>query len=108
MLIKNMDDMNVNGSMGTIVDFVDPNGFEMHPGNAKPESKPTSNGAPKDGKLNAGVGTKYPVVEFTNPTRRLLIQPETWKVESADGEVQVSRTQVRGRRVPDINFWLIL
>ena len=31
MLIKNMDEMNVNGSMGTIVEFVEPNQYLQNP-----------------------------------------------------------------------------
>lgn len=102
MLIKNMDEMNVNGSMGTIVEFVEPQNYLTNPDdpysiNTKPPSKPGSTGGKGKG---AGVAQKWPVVEFTNPKRRLLIQPESWKVELPDGEVQISRTQVRTRDAP--------
>ena len=97
MLIKNMDELNVNGSMGTIVEFVEPQNYLTNPDdpysvNTKPPSKPGSTGGSK-GK-SASVAQKWPVVEFTNPKRRMLIQPESWKVELPDGEVQISRTQV--------------
>ena len=100
MLIKNMDELNVNGSMGTIVEFVEPNQWLQSPDDpytvtAKPGSKPNSTATGKESKKSAGVQMKWPVVEFTNPKRRMLIQPEAWKVELPDGEVQVSRTQVR-------------
>lgn len=99
MLIKNMDELNVNGSMGTIVEFVEPNQFlqnhdDPYVVNTKPGSKPNSVAAAKEPKKSAAMGIKWPVVEFTNPKRRLLIQPEAWKVELPDGEVQVSRTQL--------------
>ncbi|EKM50027.1 uncharacterized protein PHACADRAFT_264511 [Phanerochaete carnosa HHB-10118-sp] len=61
----------------------------------KPGSKPNSAAPAKDTKKSAAIAQKWPVVEFTNPKRRLLIQPEAWKVELPDGEVQISRTQVR-------------
>ncbi|KAI6164630.1 hypothetical protein EDD17DRAFT_359266 [Pisolithus thermaeus] len=38
-----------------------------------------------------------PVVDFLLPnktTRQALIEPETWRVEQPDGEVQVSRVQL--------------
>lgn len=101
MLIKNMDEMNVNGSMGTIIEFVEPQNFLTNPddpyvANTKPPSKPGPKASGKDGpKPSTGMTTKWPVVEFTNPKRRMLIQPESWKVELPDGEVQISRTQVR-------------
>ena len=45
MLIKNMDEMNVNGSMGTIVEFIEPQNYLTNPDdpftiNTKPPSKP--------------------------------------------------------------------
>jgi hypothetical protein len=95
MLIKNMDDLNVNGSMGTIVDFVDPKDFVTNPDPYTVTStKPSSKAEGKETKSSAALAIKYPVVEFPSPKRRILIQPETWKVELPDGEVQVSRTQV--------------
>lgn len=99
MLIKNMDELNVNGSMGTIIEFVEPNQFLQNPDdphtfNTKPGSKPNSTATGKDTKKSAAITQKWPVVEFTNPRRKILIQPESWKVELPDGEVQVSRTQV--------------
>ncbi|GJE90946.1 ATP-dependent DNA helicase PIF1 [Phanerochaete sordida] len=100
MLIKNMDEMNVNGSMGTIVEFVEPNQYLQNPddpyvASTKPGSKPNSAApASKEPKKTAAMGMKWPVVEFTNPKRKMLIQPESWKVELPDGEVQISRTQL--------------
>ena len=62
----------------------------------KPSSKPSSKAGA------ATVGPKWPVVEFIirqgshTAKRRMLVQPETWKTELPNGELQVSRTQVRG------------
>lgn len=93
MLIKNMDDTLVNGSMGKIVRFMDPN---VAGGAEELSDAVGKNG--KDGKKNAMVGRsiEYPVVEFAVPggRREILVLPETWKVELPNGEVQVSRVQV--------------
>lgn len=105
MLIKNVDDTLVNGSMGRIVRFVDHtvygtgddaehNGEQGVVGAA---AMTTGVGVGK-GKTTKGDAKKYPVVEFILPnagTRRMLVMPEVWKVELPSGEVQVSRTQVR-------------
>lgn len=97
MLIKNMDEMLVNGSMGRVKRFVDAATY------GTPDDKEglgntagvVGGGASKKG---AGLDTKfYPVVEFILPhggKRDVLVLPETWKVELPDGEVQVSRSQV--------------
>ncbi|KAG7444885.1 uncharacterized protein BT62DRAFT_196572 [Guyanagaster necrorhizus] len=104
MLIKNTDDSLVNGSMGRVLRFVDPMtyGIEddvealLEDGSSKPSSKPPS----KPAKKNAVVGAVqlYPEVEFVLPhgtRRRVLIMPELSKVELPNGELQVSRSQVR-------------
>lgn len=93
MLIKNMDDSLVNGSIGKVVRFADAEAEsdlildknnEMKKLGKEPPKKPS--------------GKIYPVVEFLQPggyTRTVMILPESWKVELPSGEVQVSRTQVR-------------
>ena len=102
MLIKNLDETLVNGSMGTITEFCNPNDYVANPGDPYdiPVTLPNSkNGKEKSGG-SAGVGPKWPVVEFIvkqgshTGKRRLLVQPETWKVELPNGELQLSRTQV--------------
>lgn len=100
MLIKNMEETLVNGSMGTIVGFSEPEKFMTNPDDPYavsilPAPKPGSQMGGKDRGKNAGMAQKWPVVEFAGLRRRVLIQPESWKVELPDGEVQVSRTQVR-------------
>jgi len=92
MLIKNVDETLVNGSMGRVVRFVDPvaytreQGGEIAGGGSGPK-KPVS---------SAG-GKLYPLVEFVMPNgakRPCLVLPEVWKVELPNGDVQVSRTQL--------------
>ncbi|KAF8329448.1 uncharacterized protein EI90DRAFT_3062649 [Cantharellus anzutake] len=43
--------------------------------------------------------TEYPLVRFSIPGttqhREMLVQPDIWKVEHPDGEVQASRSQVK-------------
>jgi len=101
MLIKNVDETLVNGSMGRVLRFVDPYTFGT---NSDPEvsgvvASATSTQSLKKGASNpATVGAKlYPVVEFVLPQdrkRTVLVMPEIWKVELPSGEVQVSRTQL--------------
>jgi len=91
MLIKNMDDTLVNGSMGKVVRFADPALYGVE---ELPEGASGSGG----GKSSVvGGGLQYPVVEFSLPgggKRELLVTNEIWKVEQPNGEVQVSRTQL--------------
>ncbi|ODH21035.1 hypothetical protein ACO22_05738 [Paracoccidioides brasiliensis] len=108
MLIKNMDESLVNGSLGKVVAFMDEARFDYY-------SKSDENFAGDQGyadrsaqtmsKLksfenkNGTVNPKglWPVVCFVQPDgteRHLLCQPETWKIELPNGEVRAQRTQV--------------
>jgi ATP-dependent DNA helicase PIF1 len=91
MLIKNYDDLLVNGSMGRVVDFVDPTVHREQGGD-------DTLGSGKDGKKpTASIGKPYPLVEFLLPNgskKQSLVVPDIWKVELPNGEVQVSRIQV--------------
>lgn len=101
MLIKNCDETLVNGSMGRVVRFVDPQKYkdevldDAQFTNEK-ESKPVSKGASAKGSSARVDVQKWPVVEFVVPggKREVMVMPETWKVELPNGEVQASRTQV--------------
>lgn len=107
MLIKNLDEQLANGSMGTVTEFCYPQDFMLNPNDPhateeKPGSKPPSKAGPAAAPpASASLGQKWPVVEFLvrqgshMGKRRMLMQPETWKVELPNGELQVSRTQVR-------------
>jgi ATP-dependent DNA helicase PIF1 len=98
MLIKNMDDTLVNGSMGKVVRFMDPALYgmdELPEGAAGAGGSGSGSGGAK--KSVVGGGIQYPVVEFSVPgggKRELLVTNEIWKVELPSGEVQVSRSQV--------------
>ncbi|PFH51817.1 hypothetical protein AMATHDRAFT_114475, partial [Amanita thiersii Skay4041] len=94
MLIKNVDETLVNGSIGKVVQFADPVAYSYEQnqelsivgGGNNPKKPPSSAG----GKL-------YPVVEFILPNgmrRPCLMMPEIWKVELPNGDIQVSRTQL--------------
>lgn len=111
MLIKNVDEMLVNGSMGRVVRFVDPAIYgTSHDVDADhvPKGETAVIGAAssitgvgsakKNAPSGAGQAKLYPVVEFIlagGGRRSMLVMPEVWKVELPSGEVQVSRTQVR-------------
>jgi len=110
MLIKNVDETLVNGSMGRVVRFVDPAIYntEFDIDGAFGESgvigagPPVGTAAKKGGASAASMVKLYPVVEFllsTGGRRTCLVLPEVWKVELPNGEVQVSRSQVGCRRV---------
>lgn len=88
MLIKNIDETLVNGSIGKVISFMDPTQAKnegLYEDDAdKPKPKPKS-------------GQLWPVVAFSIPggyTKEVMIVPEIFKVELPNGEVQVSRTQV--------------
>jgi ATP-dependent DNA helicase PIF1 len=91
MLIKNLDDTLVNGTIGKVVDFADMATYVRDGGEVM-------SGGNDAKKLSAGLSAKrYPVVEFSllnGDKRRVLITPESWKVESSTGELQVCRLQV--------------
>lgn len=100
MLIKNVDDTLVNGSMGRVVAFLDPASASKDPEYASDlgvigGSSGAAGGTAKQIKA-VSISDVYPLVEFIAPNgfkRRMLVLPEVWKVELPNGEVQVSRTQ---------------
>jgi ATP-dependent DNA helicase PIF1 len=85
MLIKNMDETLVNGSLGKVIRF---------------ETSRSYNGGGSDDKENAKKVKDervYPVVRFEGRgyIRESLMTAETWKSELPSGEIQASRTQVK-------------
>lgn len=111
MLIKNLDESLVNGSLGKVVGFMDEAQLELlrqseateafeamesgHEEMAKLRKKLRAKADP-DG-LGGGAGRKWPYVRFSNAdgtSRSILCQPESWKIELPNGEVQASRSQV--------------
>ena len=112
MLIKNVDETLVNGSIGSIIGFMSELTFDSYQAN-EDEYLSTQGGSladldPAKAQKNkaaarimenmAGSTTQiYPVVRFIladGTTRDMLCQREVWKVELPNGEVQASRTQI--------------
>lgn len=116
MLIKNLDESLVNGSMGKVIGFEhkalfesDENGqyipdeyFSERRGEVADEKRMARNNAMKI--YQAGNTRPNPVVRFNIPlpgggmgTRDLLVEPDAFKSELPNGEVQASRLQVSYR-----------
>ncbi|GAM89046.1 hypothetical protein ANO11243_070800 [Dothideomycetidae sp. 11243] len=117
MLIKNIDETLVNGSIGKVIGFMSESTFDRYTAH-EDEFTVTQGGGLKDTESEAvdplatrttkaasrildnlaGSTTQlFPVVRFTlndNTTRDLLCQREMWKIELPNGEVQASRSQV--------------
>ena len=96
MLIKNIDETLVNGSMGIVVAFKEPFVYDKNFGEESEEETPKV-GVVKALALDESK-RKRPVVDFKVPgggIRQVMLEPETWKIELPNGEIQASRTQVR-------------
>lgn len=108
MLIKNMDETLVNGSLGNVVAFMDENAFDRYHEDEEAFQAPEGNDenmsrarkklkAMMNKDVVADTGRKWPLVSFAMPDgsfRQLLCQPESWKIELPNGEVQASRSQI--------------
>ncbi|EGP90402.1 uncharacterized protein MYCGRDRAFT_90957 [Zymoseptoria tritici IPO323] len=111
MLIKNIDETLVNGSLGRVIGFMDERQFDSYnnnedafmqsPGGTVQSTTDAAAGgeAGDRPRMMEGITTsrKWPLVRFAiadGTWRDLLCQPETWKVELPNGEVQASRAQV--------------
>ncbi|KKA19930.1 DNA repair and recombination protein pif1, mitochondrial [Rasamsonia emersonii CBS 393.64] len=113
MLIKNMEDTLVNGSLGRVVAFMDEATFDYYRENedefvedagylsdeekAARARKRIRALAHKEKEDGINTSRKWPLVCFVQPDgteRHLLCQPETWKIELPNGEVQAQRQQV--------------
>jgi ATP-dependent DNA helicase PIF1 len=104
MLIKNMDESLVNGSLGTVIGFMNERNFEL----MKPDDEDMGSDVEADNKikariraftreLDAGNDAVFPAVRFhavDGSQRTILCMPEDWKVETPTGEVQASRKQL--------------
>lgn len=125
MLIKNMDESLVNGSLGRVTRFATEDQFNMlldgkleELYDSEDESSQnalsreargairTMNASGAGGpKLVATTQKRFPVVSFKLPNgeyRELLLQPEDWKVELPNGEIQAQR-----RQLPLILAWAL-
>lgn len=111
MLIKNMDDTLVNGSLGRVSAFMDDMTYdhfirneESYHGDFSTAEDDLSRARKKIKSMasdpkNLGLTTNrlWPLVTFILPDgteRQLLCKPETWKVELPNGEVQAQRAQI--------------
>ena len=113
MLIKNVDESLVNGSLGKIIGFMDEKKFDSYTANDEDyamspggtfatQSKTNADLAPEEAAKkrimeSITAARQWPVVRFMiadGTTRDLLCQPESWKVELPNGEVQASRQQI--------------
>ena len=113
MLIKNIDDTLVNGSIGKVIGFMDEKMFELYDSNEEEFQAVETMAMKFDDeqisesrkKLRAmacpdsegNTSRQWPLVSFSladGTYRQLLCQPESWKIELPSGEVQASRFQV--------------
>ena len=111
MLIKNIDDTLVNGSVGKVVAFMDEKTFDIYHEDEdefqavetmelNDEEMTASRKKLKamiDKDLAGSTSQKWPLVRFPladGTSRDLLCQQESWKIELPSGEVQASRMQV--------------
>lgn len=106
MLIKNIDDTLVNGSLGYVRDFVSEEMYALHYNRDDEDEVPsgdfdvsTTIEKKLKPKFNSATGSSqvYPLIRFTladGTHRELLCHRETWKIELPNGEVQASRSQV--------------
>lgn len=106
MLIKNMDDTLVNGSLGKVIGFMTEQMFNIYKENEEAFLEGRDVEGPSEQEIRAqqkasllGVNTQqlYPLVRFSLPdgtTRDLLCKREPWKYEQPNGEVQASREQI--------------
>ena len=111
MLIKNIDETLVNGSVGKVIAFMDEKTFDIyHEDEDEFQAVETMNMNDEDmtrsrQKLKqlinknpaADTGVKWPLVRFAladGTSRDLLCQQESWKIELPNGEVQASRSQI--------------
>ncbi|KAG8414955.1 DNA helicase [Metarhizium acridum] len=104
MLIKNLDESLVNGSLGKVIAFSDEKTFEMGGNNAYDEivGDPMAKARRKLQAFSRDSGSdsssqQYPVVQFISTggvPRVILCQPEEWTVELPNGEIQAKRNQL--------------
>lgn len=110
MLIKNMDETLVNGSLGKVVAFMSEKSFEIYDKNPdifedtelpdEDDDHERQQALQKFKLLNQGnhdLIPLLPLVRFAisdGTHREILIQPEEWKVELPNGEVQAQRSQL--------------
>lgn len=113
MLIKNFDDQLVNGSLGKVIGFMNEKTFQIWQEDDPDDDLFNCHEQADDFNVDeikrrkkrriakmqsaAATGKLWPLVRFTlsnGLTRDMLVQPEQWKIELPNGEVQASRSQI--------------
>lgn len=111
MLIKNMDDTLVNGSLGKVIGFMNENTYDLykdHEGEVDAGDSVESDEDDKHIKARkklkgmlkdqvATTGRVWPLVRFqiaNGTSRDMLVQHEDWKIELPNGEIQAARSQI--------------
>jgi len=100
MLIKNIDESLVNGSLGRIIGFDTEDMFLLRSGLEDSDESPEIKKRIRafGNALDKGGGKQlFPVVRFhtsDGTVRVVLCVPEEWKVETPTGETQASRKQI--------------
>jgi ATP-dependent DNA helicase PIF1 len=101
MMIKNVDDQLVNGTVGKVIRFMTEREWtdSMFAGPSSADREETNKETSKE--KSAGKRReekKYPVVEWkignSRHSRVDLVRDESFKVEGPNGQVEVSRQQV--------------
>ena len=111
MLIKNIDETLVNGSVGKVIAFMDEKTFEIYHED-EDEFQAVENIDLDDEQMTVSrkklrelinkdlpgdTRKKWPLVRFAiadGSSRDLLCQPEQWNIELPNGEIQASRSQI--------------
>ncbi|KAG8835974.1 hypothetical protein FRC17_010943 [Serendipita sp. 399] len=112
MMIKNVDEQLVNGTVGKVVDFMTDGEWIEHirssyggnpeepPEGSNPEDEKSKDKEKEKQKQIKKVAKekKYPIVEWKIPgsryTRTEIVRDEQFKVEGPDGRIEVSRAQL--------------
>ena len=110
MLIKNIDEQLVNGTLGQVISFIDESMFSFYKDEEAAYLEATGGGSESEAiqkarkklkafrnKDNSSTAIRYPMVRFfvaANQTRDLLCMTEEWRVESPKGEALATRKQV--------------
>ena len=111
MLIKNIDETLVNGSIGKVIAFMDEKTFDYYHddeddfqaiesakiGDAEMTESRKKLQKMMNKDLISDTSQMWPLVRFAisdGSTRDLLCQRESWKIELPNGEIQASRSQI--------------
>jgi ATP-dependent DNA helicase PIF1 len=98
MMIKNIDETLVNGTIGKVTAFMTEEEWAEYPRQRRDPSTAEEESESKSKKSTAK-GARWPVVIFKIPGtenrfREELVKSETFKVEGVNGTVEASRAQV--------------